>query len=714
MQCPHCFREAEPTGPCPFCGYEGTSQEKKYPLALRPGTILNGRYTLGHVLGQGGFGITYIAQDYQTGERVAIKEYLPTDFAGRSGNGLSVQVYSDERAQNFAFGKDRFLEEAKTLAAFIGTTNIVRIHSYFEENETAYLCMEYVDGLPLDKYVAAHGGRLNTEEASRLLLPLMESLEAVHARGIVHRDIAPDNILIMRDGTVKLIDFGAARYSTGEKTKSLDIVLKHGFAPYEQYLRRGRQGPWTDVYALAATFYYSITGKVPPDAPERMQEELLIPPSTLGVKLTGTQEAALLRGLEINASNRFQSMGEFHRAMLEASSSAVSASTQKPVVRPVSGSAPKPVVQTVPEPAPKPVRKKSKLPLFIGAAAVFLIAVLVIILGGRKDASPVPAAAAAPMAMATAPAAPDAANAPSATVVSNAGNLRFVTGGDLGTYYRFSGAIAGVLNERLQGTLNIHAEPSRGSLDNLQQIDSGEADIGFTQSDIMAYVYTGTNIWEDRDPITSYAAVVSCYPEYVHILAGKDITSIEQLRGKRVCVGPAGNNTDVIAGHILAAYGIGYEDVVIDYRSFSESADALKNGTVDAAFVVAHYPVTSVTELAAFFDLNLLPIDEAHAASLLSDHGFYSYGMIPGGTYRPVEQDTPAVAVMAVIVASRSVPDDVIYAFLSGLFDYREQIAADNARGAELDLNTAISGVVIPWHPGAERYYREHGLDLSA
>ena len=317
MQCPHCFREMNTPGVCPFCGFDGTGQEKKFPLALRPGSILNGRYVLGHVLGQGGFGITYIAQDYQTKARVAIKEYFPAEFAGRTG--VSVQVYSDNRAENFAYGKEQFLEEAKTLAAFIGNANIVRIYSYFEENGTAYLCMEYVDGLPLDKYMAAQGGRLSPAEADRLLLPLMEALEAVHAKGIVHRDIAPDNILVDRNDAAKLIDFGAARYSTGEKSRSLDVVLKHGFAPYEQYMRRGRQGPWTDVYALAATYYYAITGKIPPEAVDRRDDDDLIPPGTLGAKLSAAQEDVLLKALEVLAADRYQSMAEFHRAMLEAS-----------------------------------------------------------------------------------------------------------------------------------------------------------------------------------------------------------------------------------------------------------------------------------------------------------------------------------------------------------------------------------------------------------
>ena len=308
--CYSCFAEKSTAGACPHCGYDPASDEGKYPIALRAGSILNGRYIVGRVLGQGGFGITYLAQDYQTKGLVAIKEYLPTEFAGRTTGTYAVQVYSGDRRENFEYGKEQFLAEAKTLAEFIGNDHIVRIYSYFEEYGTAYLAMEYIDGESLDKYMSHHGGRLSVERANELLIPVMEALDWVHSKGIVHRDIAPDNIIVTKDGRAKLIDFGAARYSTGEKSKSLDVILKHGFAPKEQYVRRGRQGPFTDVYAMAATYYYAITGKVPPDSIERMDEDELIPPTTLGVKMSEKAEDALLKGLEVSASERYQRMGE--------------------------------------------------------------------------------------------------------------------------------------------------------------------------------------------------------------------------------------------------------------------------------------------------------------------------------------------------------------------------------------------------------------------
>ena len=369
--CYSCFTEKSAAGACPRCGYDPASDEGKYPIALRAGAILNGRYIVGRVLGQGGFGITYLAQDYQTKGLVAIKEYLPTEFAGRTTGTYAVQVYSGDRRENFEYGKEQFLAEAKTLAEFIGNDHIVRIYSYFEEYGTAYLAMEYIDGESLDKYMRRFGGRLTVEQANELLIPVMEALDWVHSKGIVHRDIAPDNIIVTKDGRAKLIDFGAARYSTGEKSKSLDVILKHGFAPKEQYIRRGRQGPFTDVYAMAATYYYAITGKILPDAIERMDEDELIPPTTLGVKMSKTAEDALLKGLEVSASERYQRMGELAGGLgakpvrqapeqpsarsFDFSRPEAAPAAEQPQPDPIPGPVPEPQPQTdsTPEPAPE-------------------------------------------------------------------------------------------------------------------------------------------------------------------------------------------------------------------------------------------------------------------------------------------------------------------------------------------------------------------------
>lgn len=286
---------------------------EKYPLALNEGTVLAGQYIIESVLGQGGFGITYVAKDHKSGSKVAIKEFFPDTMATRDGT--SVMSFTGERAEGFEYGKNCFLQEAKTLAQFIDNDNIVKIFTYFEENSTAYFVMEYVEGESFDEYIKKKGGKISYREACRLLLPVMDALAAVHDKGIVHRDVTPDNIFICNDGKVKLLDFGAARYSIGDKSKSLDVVLKHGFAPKEQYTRHGRQGAFTDVYSLGATFYYAITGKKLPDSIDRLEEDDMIPPSNLGVDIPEDKEEVLFKAISVQPQDRFQNMRDFAAAL---------------------------------------------------------------------------------------------------------------------------------------------------------------------------------------------------------------------------------------------------------------------------------------------------------------------------------------------------------------------------------------------------------------
>ncbi len=330
--CKGCFSPIPAgAGVCPRCGFSEQKQRQDYPSALRAGNILGGRYIVGKVLGQGGFGITYLAQDYKTKERVAVKEYFPDTVALRAQNGSTVSSFSGEKSEAFRYGKECFLSEAQTLSKFIGNKNIVKVHSYFEENNTAYFSMEYISGESLKAYLKRKGGRITFDEARLLILPVMIALEDVHNCGIVHRDISPDNIYLTDDGTVKLIDFGAARYSLGDRSRSLDVVLKHGYAPIEQYTRRGRQGPYTDVYSLAATIYKCITGKVPPDAVDRMTDDNIVAPSALGVDIPVEAEDALLKGLEVMFRDRYQSVKEFKDGLMS-----VPISTKTPPYVPLS------------------------------------------------------------------------------------------------------------------------------------------------------------------------------------------------------------------------------------------------------------------------------------------------------------------------------------------------------------------------------------------
>ena len=362
--CYNCFSDSlNDAGICEKCGFDGAKNREKYPLALPLGSILYGRYIVGRVLGQGGFGITYLAQDYQTKGLVAIKEFFPDSMATRTEK-ITVCPLSGERGENFAYGLNSFLEEAKTMAEFIGNPNITRVDSYFEENGTGYFVMEYLDGDSFLDYIKSHGGRLGWEDTMRVALPIMDALAAMHEKGIIHRDVTPDNIYITKDGTVKLLDFGAARYSLGNVSRSLDVILKHGFAPKEQYSRHGRQGPYTDVYSLGATIYYAITGVKPDDAIERSDEDNLPLPTTLGAKISIAQEEALLKALAVAPADRYQSMTEFRAAI----------------------TAPKPKADPKSETKPKPAPAKKLPKWLIPAAAVLAVVVIgASILGGRDS-----------------------------------------------------------------------------------------------------------------------------------------------------------------------------------------------------------------------------------------------------------------------------------------------------------------------------------------
>ena len=285
-----------------------------YPGALRAGTVLKGRYLLGRVLGQGGFGITYMAWDESLKARVAVKEYMPGELATRLEH-RQVVVRTAARQEEFAYGQERFKEEARILAKFMGQPNIAGVTDYFDENGTSYFVMDYIEGISFKTYIAQAGGRVSPEEALDVMIPVLRALTAVHGEGLIHRDVTPDNIYITKDGNVKLLDFGSARYSLGDKSKSLDVILKVGYAPKEQYIRRGRQRPYTDVYSCAACLYAAITGYLPPESLERLDHDTLVPPSEAGAEIPLYLERAILKGLAVQPEDRFQTAGEFLEAL---------------------------------------------------------------------------------------------------------------------------------------------------------------------------------------------------------------------------------------------------------------------------------------------------------------------------------------------------------------------------------------------------------------
>ncbi|WP_255882761.1 MULTISPECIES: protein kinase [unclassified Ruminococcus] len=373
--CYNCFQDKGTSDICSHCGFDSRKNREKYPLALPYGTVLGGKYIIGRVLGQGGFGITYLAQDYHTKELIAVKEYFPDSLAMRT-NEWTVSSYTGEREENFLYGKECFLNEAQTLSEFIDNKNIVSIYSYFEENNTAYFTMEYIRGISLQDYINEHGGKISWEDAKRIFFPVMDALSDVHSKGIVHRDISPDNIYITNDGMLKLLDFGAARYSIGDKSRSLDVVLKHGYAPKEQYTRRGKQGPYTDVYALAATMYRSISGRVPPDSIDRMENDELILPSSLGSDIPAIAQDALVQALAVQADDRFQNIQPFKNALESADISCQDSTSQSDKFQLDTSNSDLPKTDlSLPD-----NRKKHKLLIGIGVSAVALVAISILLI----------------------------------------------------------------------------------------------------------------------------------------------------------------------------------------------------------------------------------------------------------------------------------------------------------------------------------------------
>jgi serine/threonine protein kinase len=313
-----CFGCMEDKGDSQVCSYCGLLVEATAESALHlpPGTVLQGKFLLGRVLGQGGFGITYLAWDMTLNIKLAIKEYLPQQLATRTGGSEKVSVFKPSLSEDFNYGLARFLEEAQTLARFIEHPNVVSVRDYFEANNTAYLVMNYHEGVTLQNYLTSKGGKIPVEQALSIFMPVLDALKDVHAAGILHRDISPDNLLIDRSGRVVLIDFGAARRAMSDKSRSLSVIMKAGYSPPEQYQSRGKQGPWTDIYAVAASFYRSITGQTPLEAVDRLDEDDLLAPSQLGIAIKAKQEQALFKALAVKLKDRYQSVEEFQKALV--------------------------------------------------------------------------------------------------------------------------------------------------------------------------------------------------------------------------------------------------------------------------------------------------------------------------------------------------------------------------------------------------------------
>ncbi len=298
---------------CPQCGYMANTPVKE-AYHLLPGTILQGRYIIGRVLGYGGFGVTYIGFDAQLERKVAIKEFLPATFATRLPGETAISVYQGPASEQFSLGLKRFIDEAQVLAQFNGVAGIVDIYDTIPGNNTGYIIMQYLQGQDL-KGILNTQGIFDFQMAKDIIIQVCDTLEPVHKQGIIHRDISPDNIFITDDGKIKLLDFGAARYESSLNSKSLSVILKSGYAPEEQYRSKGEQGSWTDVYALAATFYKILSGQTPPDSMERAIDDQLKDLSTLNVELPISAENAILNALAVRKADRTQTVAEFKAAL---------------------------------------------------------------------------------------------------------------------------------------------------------------------------------------------------------------------------------------------------------------------------------------------------------------------------------------------------------------------------------------------------------------
>lgn len=314
--CLGCMRELNTSAQiCPYCGYDSRQKPEK-PYFLEPGTILENRYVLGKSIGNGGFGITYIGFDLVLNRRCAVKEYYPRELSERPRGTLNVQVTEYSAQEQFRLGLDSFLSEAQKLAEFADIPQVVNVYDCIRANQTGYIVMEYIPGLTIGEILKKQGC-YSYEEARNLMIEVLKGLVCVHRANMIHRDIAPDNIMVTPEGQVKLIDFGASRQVLANRTQNYSVILKPGYAPIEQYSVSGRQGPWTDVYAVGATFYRMITGVKLPSSLDRSEHDTLEPPSRKMPEIPRYADQVILYALEIRGENRLQSAEDFLDALEE-------------------------------------------------------------------------------------------------------------------------------------------------------------------------------------------------------------------------------------------------------------------------------------------------------------------------------------------------------------------------------------------------------------
>ena len=369
---------------CSECGRPYGSVETE-PFALKPGTILDGKYLVGEMLGQGGFGITYIGFDLLLEQKVAIKEYYPMSTGMVSRENSTTVVWSSAVMQKSGMEKgfDSFLKEARKMAKLGGIPGVVGVKSVFIQNETAYIVMDFIEGETLLKKLQREGP-MDYGTCISLMTPIMQALAEVHKHGIIHRDISPDNIMVQSDGKLILLDLGAAKdldiQGKDGNVQSSQMVAKHGFSPVEQYGQAGKIGPWTDVYAMAATIYYCCTGVLPPSATDRMIEDTL----TCRPRLTKEQFDVLAFCMSVLPQKRPQNMDALFQIVTHPTEKTQPVA-DVPKTEPV-----RPETRNLQPPKPDPGRPLPKWLVPGIAAAVAVIALIISIGSGGKKSPPLP------------------------------------------------------------------------------------------------------------------------------------------------------------------------------------------------------------------------------------------------------------------------------------------------------------------------------------
>ena len=341
--------------------------------------------------------------------------------------------------------------------------------------------------------------------------------------------------------------------------------------------------------------------------------------------------------------------------------------------------------------------------------------ILAVILSGAMLLSLAACGGAAPAASApaAAPAATEAAPAPAAPAAPAEKSLILATGGTTGTYYAVGGVMATVLNGSLENS-NLTVTSTGASKANIQLIDDDEAQLGIVQNDVMYYAYTGTDLFEGEDPYESFSAIAGLYDETVQIITcDSSIKTVADLAGKTVSVGDAGSGVEFNAKQVLAAYDLTFDDIKYVNASFGDSADGLKDGKIDAAFIVAGAPTNAVVDLATMKAVSIVELDDEHIAKLQEDYDFYTTTVIPAGTYQGVDADAKTVSVRATLIASNKVTEDQVYELLSSMFEKKDELAVGHAKFELLDLNDAVAGISVPFHAGAKKYYEEQGVTVE-